>query len=180
MTRPETLVSTLYQHIVSTPLGNMMCLADDQFLYFLDFTDSADIQKKLQYVQKEAGATIVDGATAISALCQEQLSAYLAGNLHAFTIPLKLIGTEFQKQAWQSLQQIPYGQTRSYQEQAIALHNPLACRAVGSANRMNHIAIIIPCHRVINKAGTIGNYNGGVKRKKWLLHHEATISNVSL
>jgi len=81
-------------------------------------------------------------------------------------------GTDFQKSVWKILQEIPYGETRSYKQQAIALGNPKAIRAVASANGHNRISIIIPCHRVIGSDGSLTGYGGGLHRKKWLLDFE--------
>jgi len=83
-----------------------------------------------------------------------------------------LAGTDFQKSVWVALQQIPYGETRSYKQQSIALGNEKAIRAVAGANGENGIAVIIPCHRVIGENGSLIGYGGGLQRKKWLLEHE--------
>jgi methylated-DNA-[protein]-cysteine S-methyltransferase len=101
-----------------------------------------------------------------------QLQEYFEGKRKKFDLPLEFSGTEFQKQAWRELMNIPYGQTISYQEQATKLGNPKAIRAVGSANGKNEINIIIPCHRVIGKNGKLVGYGGGLSRKEWLVGHE--------
>lgn len=105
---------------------------------------------------------------------EKQLHAYFAGTLHHFHLPLHLIGTPFQKTAWQALLKIPYGQTRSYSQQATLCGKPTATRAIGTANSRNPISIIIPCHRVIGKNGTLTGYGGGLERKHYLLQHEQT------
>ena len=89
-----------------------------------------------------------------------------------FKTPIHLIGSAFQKLVWNTLIRITYGKTKSYREQAIAISNPLAQRAVANANGANKIAIVIPCHRIINSNGDIGGYGGGSVRKKWLIQHE--------
>ncbi len=101
-----------------------------------------------------------------------QLQEYFGGKRKKFDLPLELSGSEFQKQAWRELMNIPYGQTISYQEQATKIRNPKAIRAVGSANGKNKINIIIPCHRVIGKNGKLVGYGGGLSRKEWLIGHE--------
>ncbi len=101
-----------------------------------------------------------------------QLTAYFAGEITAFDLPLRLKGTAFQLSVWQQLLQIPYGETRSYANIARAIGNAGAMRAVGAANGANPIAIIVPCHRVIASNGTLGGYSGGLWRKAWLLRHE--------
>lgn len=105
--------------------------------------------------------------------CIEQLKEYFAGKRKTFDVKLDINqGTEFQQEAWKALLAIPYGETRSYQDQAIAMKNPKAVRAVGGANHRNPISIIIPCHRVIGKNGKLTGYGGGLFRKEYLLDLE--------
>ena len=101
-----------------------------------------------------------------------QLKAYFAGELKVFDVPLALNGTPFQKQVWQALMEIPYGQTCSYKDIAIKIGNPKAVRAVGMANNKNKIPIIIPCHRVIGASGKLVGYAGGLSVKQQLLDLE--------
>lgn len=101
-----------------------------------------------------------------------QLSEYFAGQRQQFHLPLQLQGTEFQKQVWNQLMEIPYGKTISYAELAQAIGNPKACRAVGSANGKNPIAIIVPCHRVIASDKSLGGYAYGLAVKQHLLKLE--------
>ncbi len=109
----------------------------------------------------------------------DQLSQYLAGQRKQFDLPLAPQGTHFQKQVWQELCAIPYGQVRCYQDIARAIGNPKAARAVGMANHRNPIAIIIPCHRVIGKNGTLVGYAGGLAMKEKLLRLEKGTMSVS-
>lgn len=102
----------------------------------------------------------------------EQLAEYFSGKRKEFDLPLKQEGTTFQQKAWQYLTSIPYGETVSYKEQAIAIGSPKACRAVGSTNGKNKIAIIIPCHRVVNKQKGLGGYAYGLEIKQFLLELE--------
>jgi methylated-DNA-[protein]-cysteine S-methyltransferase len=104
--------------------------------------------------------------------CCRQLYEYFVGNRKEFSLTLHLKGTSFQKSVWNQLMKIPYGKTVSYKDIATAIRNEKACRAVGSANGRNNIAIIIPCHRVIAHDGTLGGYGGGLWKKEWLLDHE--------
>jgi AraC family transcriptional regulator of adaptative response/methylated-DNA-[protein]-cysteine methyltransferase len=94
--------------------------------------------------------------------------------LRAFSVPLVCPGTAFQRRVWEQLLAIPYGQTRSYEQLAVAVGHPKAVRAVGRANGLNRIAILIPCHRVVNKNGELGGYGGGLRRKQVLLDLEHT------
>jgi methylated-DNA-[protein]-cysteine S-methyltransferase len=111
---------------------------------------------------------------------RSQLDEYFAGKRKRFEIPLLTQGTEFQKQVWEELQNIPYGKTISYAQLAQAVDRPKACRAVGSANGRNRIAIIIPCHRVIASDGTLGGYAYGLEIKKKLLDLENKICDKEL
>jgi len=103
---------------------------------------------------------------------RRELEQYFAGKLRDFTVPLDLRGTEFQLRCWRALLKIPYGETRSYGEQARAIGQPQAFRAVGMANHDNPIAIVVPCHRVINAGGKLGGYGGGLDLKQRLLDLE--------
>ena len=107
----------------------------------------------------------------------EEIAAYFKGKLHSFNTPLELLGTPFQQEAWKALLRIPYGATKSYQDQATSMTRPSAVRAVANANGTNKLALIVPCHRIISHNGTLGGYGGGLERKKWLLHHELTYKN---
>jgi methylated-DNA-[protein]-cysteine S-methyltransferase len=107
-----------------------------------------------------------------------QLKAYFDGKLRRFDLPLDLGGTGFQRRVWEQLVQIPYGETRTYAQVAVAIRQPSAIRAVGSANGQNPVAIIVPCHRVIRTGGGLGGYGGGLDAKRALLALEQSFSAV--
>lgn len=98
-----------------------------------------------------------------------ELDEYFAGQRRVFDLPISLHGTPFQLRVWAALQQIPYGETRSYAQVAAMAGNPKACRAVGMANHRNPVSILVPCHRVINADGGLGGYGGGLEVKRFLL-----------
>lgn len=102
----------------------------------------------------------------------KQLREFLSGKRKEFDLPLAPHGTEFQKNVWNALQKVPYGETRSYKQIAEMIDNPEACRAVGGANNRNPIAIIIPCHRIIGVNGKLVGYAGGIDKKQKLLEIE--------
>ncbi len=104
-----------------------------------------------------------------------QLDEYFRGERIKFDLDLRLCGTDFQQRAWRALQQIPFGKTRNYQEQAKKAGNSKAMRAVGAANGKNRIPIVVPCHRVIGKDGSLTGFGGGVAAKAWLLGHEQRV-----
>ena len=108
---------------------------------------------------------------------QKQLKLYFEGNLLEFDLKLDPQGTDFQKRVWRELTNIPFGKNASYMDMAVKLGDPKVIRAAASANGKNPIAIIIPCHRVIGKDGSLTGYAGGLHRKKWLLDHENKLAN---
>lgn len=109
-----------------------------------------------------------------------QIREYLEGNRTEFTIPIAMEGTCFQRQVWKALQTISYGETKTYQQIAEQIGKPKACRAVGMANHVNPISIIVPCHRVIGKNGKLVGYGGGLEIKKQLLDLEANRKDKSI
>lgn len=117
----------------------------------------------------------VVGTTPLIEEAVRQVSEYFVGDRHTFEVPVEFGGTDFQREVWQQLQSIPYGQVVSYQDVADALERPGAVRAVGAANGQNPIAIVVPCHRVIGSNGDLTGYGGGVWRKEWLLKHEGAL-----
>lgn len=110
----------------------------------------------------------------------EELTAYFAGGLRVFTVPVDLMGTDFQQAVWRRLMEIPMGERAAYGKIAEELGRPGAARAVGLANHDNKIAIIIPCHRVVGADGSMTGYAGGIVRKQWLLEHEARVTGTAL
>ncbi len=120
---------------------------------------------------------VVPGTNRYIEQTERELSEYFAGERREFTVPLAPMGTPFQRAVWDQLVSIPYGETRSYEDLARAVKkSPSACRAVGQANGRNRIVILIPCHRVVNKDGSLGGYGGGLWRKKFLLALEQRTS----
>lgn len=107
---------------------------------------------------------------------ERQLRAYFAGELRDFRLPLDFQGTDFQKRVWRMLVTIPYGETRSYSQIALAIGSPQAVRAVGAANGANPIPIVVPCHRVIGAGGKLVGYGGGLPLKKRLLELEGALA----
>jgi AraC family transcriptional regulator, regulatory protein of adaptative response / methylated-DNA-[protein]-cysteine methyltransferase len=157
---------------LDTPLGPMVAIADDKALYLLEFVDRRGLEREVERLRKKVKAAIIPGTTSPIHSIENELEQYFSGKLTAFKTPLHLLGSDFQKTVWQQLLQIPYGKTKSYAELAKTINKPTAFRAVANANGANQLAIIIPCHRVINTSGNLGGYGGGIARKKWLLGHE--------
>lgn len=129
----------------------------------------------LLFVDPGAAAPAPPGARSDAAPFADvigQLEEYFAGLRQDFDLPLAPAGSEFQRSAWRALQDIPYGETRTYAQQALAIGRPSAVRAVGAANGRNPISIVVPCHRVVGSGGALTGYGGGLDRKRWLLDHE--------
>ena len=155
-----------------TPLGPMLAGATDEGICLLEFTDRRMLETQIARLKKYLKAETVPGNSPFFNILDEQLKQYFEGKRKDFDLPLVLPGTEFQQQVWRVLQNIPFGKTHSYRQQAEALGNPAAVRAVAKANGDNRISIVIPCHRVIGSDGKLTGYGGGLWRKEWLLAHE--------
>ena len=148
--------------VVDSPVGKLRLSASQKGLIAIDV--------KATYSKL---ATKPDGrAQEILAETRKQLTQYFAGDRKQFDIPLDLRGTPFQVKAWKTLTRIPFGKTISYAEQAKAMRNGKAFRAVGSANGKNPIPIVVPCHRVIASDGGLGGYSLGLKMKRQLMKLE--------
>lgn len=158
---------TIYCTTLETPLGPMVAAATGQGLCLLEFAPEAG--EPLARLRRFFSGPMVESLHPHLETVREELARYFSGRLREFTVPLVYPGTPFQCLVWSELLRIPYGQTRSYQEIAAAVGRPGAVRAVGLANGQNRIAIIIPCHRVIQKNGQLGGYGGGPERKRYLL-----------
>jgi AraC family transcriptional regulator of adaptative response/methylated-DNA-[protein]-cysteine methyltransferase len=155
-----------------SPLGPLIAGATAQGICLLEFTDRRMLETQFKTVQRLFRLPAVPGTNEHLQRLQIELAEYFAGSRQHFTVPLIYPGTPFQQRVWSELLKIPYGQTRSYQELAAVVGSPQAVRAVGRANGQNRIAILIPCHRVINKNGALCGYGGGLARKKYLLELE--------
>ncbi len=155
-----------------TPIGPMITCSIEEKICLLEFTDRKMLETEFKDVSKRLNASILPGESKVITKLKSQLHEYFDGKRKIFSIPLQPLGTDFQKSVWEELQRIPYGNTRSYKQQASALNNLRAIRAVAQANGMNKISILIPCHRVIGEDGHLTGYGGGLWRKKWLLNLE--------
>ncbi|AYV30715.1 methylated-DNA--[protein]-cysteine S-methyltransferase [Streptomyces sp. CJ_13] len=156
------------QHtVVDSPYGPLTLVASDGVLSGLYMTG-----QRHRPAEESFGERVAAGEEPFPAVVA-QLTAYFAGELTEFTVPVRLEGTEFQRSVWEQLVRIPYGETWSYGELAARLGKPNASRAVGLANGKNPVGIIVPCHRVIGASGGMTGYGGGVDRKVRLLDFEA-------
>ena len=145
----------LHRLELPTPLGPLTLVEEEEALIAVDFRP----------VHPDAPLA----ETPLLKQAARELQAYFAGRLKAFDLPLRPAGTDFYRQVWQQEALIPYGEVRTYQQVAEAVGHPRACRAVGTANRRNPISILIPCHRIVAKSGSLAGYAGGIDKKIYLL-----------
>ncbi|HZG17151.1 MAG TPA: trifunctional transcriptional activator/DNA repair protein Ada/methylated-DNA--[protein]-cysteine S-methyltransferase [Candidatus Bathyarchaeia archaeon] len=164
---------------LDTRLGPMIAIADEEALYLLEFIDRRGLEREIERLRKKTKSAIIPGSTPPIRSIESELADYFEGKLMDFRTPLRLLGSPFQNKVWEQLQEIPPGRTASYAEIAIAIGKPSAQRAVARANGTNQLAIVIPCHRVINSNGDLGGYGGGLSRKHWLLGHEKSMGEIT-
>jgi O-6-methylguanine DNA methyltransferase len=156
---------------MDSPVGPLVLGARQHTLCLLHFADREQLDADLQRARKTYGGNDA-AARDLLATLRAELTAYFAGTLREFSVPVAPGGSSFQQQVWGALCEIPYGQTRSYLDIALRVGDAGATRAVGAANGANPIAIVIPCHRVVNANGDLGGYGGGLWRKRILLDLE--------
>jgi AraC family transcriptional regulator of adaptative response/methylated-DNA-[protein]-cysteine methyltransferase len=164
---------------MDTPLGKMKAGATDEGICMFEFEHRTMFDSIVKRIETNSGEETTEGDHFHFKQLAKQINEYFEGTRLEFDLPLHLLGTPFQKRVWEGLLKIPYGEIRSYKQQAIFLGDLKAIRAVAGANGENGIAIIIPCHRVIGSNGSLTGYGGGLSRKKWLLEHEQKFSGKS-
>lgn len=163
---------------IETPLGWMVACAIEEGICLLEFADGKHLE--MEALAQQFKATVIQCDSPYFEQLDRELKEYFRGTRQIFELPLVTPGTDFQNEVWAALCQIPYGQTRSYKQQAAAMNKPESIRAIASANGRNRIAILIPCHRVIGTDGTLTGYAGGLWRKKYLLELEQKALNGTL
>jgi AraC family transcriptional regulator of adaptative response/methylated-DNA-[protein]-cysteine methyltransferase len=157
---------------IESPMGPLVTAATDKGICLLEFSDRRMLDAQFATLRKLFKSPIVPGENKHIVQLRKELQRYFDGSLKDFTVPLIYPGSPFQQKVWNQLLKIPYGRTESYEGMAEKIGSPKAQRAVGHANGLNRIAIIIPCHRVVNKNGNLGGYGGGLWRKQRLLELE--------
>ena len=165
--------NNIFIKIINTPLGEMIAGATVDGLCLLEFIDRPALAKEKLDLIRLLNANFIEKSTAIIDDTERQVQEYFMGARRQFEIKINAPGSEFQQKIWSILQTIPFAETRSYKDQALALGNLNAIRAVAKANGENRISIVIPCHRVIGSNGDLIGYGGGIWRKKKLLELEA-------
>ncbi len=173
-------MTVLYSQTITTPLGQMLIAASTRGVCLAEFAGTPRMERESRDLERLFQARTEPGGNEHTAQAAQELSAYFRGERQRFTVALDTPGTDFQRQVWAALRNIPYGTTSHYQALAAAIGKPAAVRAVAAANGANRVAILIPCHRVIGKHGALIGYGGGLPRKAWLLAHERGGRNHSL
>jgi AraC family transcriptional regulator of adaptative response/methylated-DNA-[protein]-cysteine methyltransferase len=164
----------LFTTMIETPIGRFLAATNDAGLVMFEFTDRRTLEHHFEVLRRRFAAPLVPGDHAHFETLRREIAEYFAGTRRDFTVPLAPCGTAFQERVWTELRLIPYAQTISYEALAIAIGQPTAMRAVALANGSNRLAILIPCHRVIGKDGSLTGYGGGLWRKRLLLELERT------
>ena len=159
---------------IDTPIGPMIAGATDRGLCLLEFTDRRMLEHQIVTLRKRFKTALAPGEHRYLTQTAKELDEYFRGERQRFDVPIDAPGSPFEERVWRALLQIPFGETRSYEDIARAVGSPKGVRAVGRANGLNRVAIVIPCHRVVNKSGELGGYGGGLWRKRRLLHLEQT------
>ncbi len=174
--RYTPFMARLLHQSFSSPLGPLTAMVLDdagrEALCMLEFGSTGRVSRERGELARHFACEPHAGRAGLHDEVERQLSAYFAGDLSEFTLPLETPGTEFQQRVWNALLDIPLGQTCSYGELATRIDSPGGQRAVGAANGANRLAIVVPCHRVIESTGKLRGYGGGLERKQWLLAHE--------
>jgi len=177
---------TLGFELIDSPVGRLLVGANATALHLLEFTDPQNERTRMEAAQRRfaaaagspSGGPSRDGSASgagagLLARVRQQLAEYFAAQRKAFDLPLRYSGSPFQERVWAGLLTIGYGETLSYLDLARRLGDEKSLRAVGQANGQNPIAIVIPCHRVINAGGDLGGFGGGSARKRFLLDLES-------
>jgi AraC family transcriptional regulator of adaptative response/methylated-DNA-[protein]-cysteine methyltransferase len=160
--------------LMESPMGAMLAGGSEVGLCLLEFADRRMLETNLERLHRRMGCALVPGEIPVLAQLRSELAEYFSGDRRDFDVPLEPCGTAFQQKVWTELRRIPHGETISYDELARRIGQPTAQRAVARANGMNRICILIPCHRVIGKDGSLTGYGGGLWRKRLLLELERT------
>jgi O-6-methylguanine DNA methyltransferase len=172
-------METVHIAQVATPIGKLRVASTEKGVAYVELPKAAGCGFRGWLHHQVPGASCVESSERNRAAI-DQILEYLNGERTEFDLPLDLRGTEFQRQVWEALREIPFGECRSYRDIAVAVGRPRAVRAVGAANGSNPVSLIVPCHRVINSDGKLGGYGGGLPLKARLLAMESRAGGDSL
>ena len=166
----HTAPSLLLVERLATPIGALLLTHDGQALWNIAFEDRKE--RRAAELARHAPDAAIRSQRRRSPFARA-LERYFAGDVFAIDhLPVAGIGTPFQRKAWNALRRVKAGTTRSYGEQSTRIGHPGAARAVGRANGLNPVSIVVPCHRLVGSDGALVHYGGGLERKRWLIDHE--------
>lgn len=165
----------IYTTLIKTPVGTLIAGATDAGICLLDFPYRKMMETLKTRISAALAAEFTEGEHPHHTTLRQELNEYFSGQRQSFTVPLQPAGSPFQQQVWSALQEIPFGEIRSYKAQSITLQNEGAIRAIAKANGDNALMLLIPCHRVIGEDGSLTGYAGGLAAKRWLLDHERRV-----
>ena len=160
---------------LASPVGALLIVVSEAGVQRVDFLDDSKIvhcSDGMRSVVVQSTSKQFTGKHPLLCETVVQLVEYFEGNREKFSLPIDVAGTDFQRQAWLALADVPFGETATYKQQAERIGRPKAVRAVGVANSKNPVAIVLPCHRIIGSDGSLTGYAGGLDKKQWLLRHE--------
>ena len=160
--------------MIDTPLGPMLAAVSNEAVCQLEFADRRGLERSYATMKARFGLPVVPGGNDVLDQLRAELAEYFAGKRRKFTVAIDMRGTDFQQRTWSELRRIPFADTANYEEVAGRIGSPKSVRAVALANGTNRIYILVPCHRVIAKDGSLSGYGGGVWRKRLLLELEKT------
>ena len=158
-----------------SPVGELIVGASSRGCCLVEYVERGGLEKIKSWTRRRYKLETVERKNALLDKMEEELRSYFSGSLRSFSFPLDLQGTVFEQSVWQELLAIPYGQRKTYMDLAKRVNKPKAFRAVGRANGSNPLAIVVPCHRVVQTGGGMGGYGGGIWRKEFLLDLEMQV-----
>ncbi|MGF1671610.1 MAG: methylated-DNA--[protein]-cysteine S-methyltransferase [Balneolaceae bacterium] len=171
--------STLYVSRIETKLGSMVAGVTEQAVLFLEFQKGNLVERKLELLHQNITLDIQINRKGLHDEIQQQMDEYFSGMRTDFDLPLQTVGTKFQSKVWNLLLTVPAGQTISYTDAAGYLSEYYTAEDVASSASSNHIMLLVPCHRLVGKDGSLVGYSGGLDRKKRLLEHEKDLTGIS-
>jgi AraC family transcriptional regulator of adaptative response/methylated-DNA-[protein]-cysteine methyltransferase len=167
----------LRYRIVDSPIGPLVVGVTDTGCCLVEYVDRGGLQSIRDRIERRYRGSLLAASGGLLTQACDELAGYFAGRRQAFGFPLDLAGTPFERAVWAALRSIPYGRTATYGEIARSVGRPHAARAVGCANGRNPLAIVVPCHRVVQQDGGLRGYGGGLRRKRFLLDLEARVTD---
>ena len=173
---PKIMQTKIFLSRIETKIGSLVAGVTDDAVIFLEFQRGTRVQRKLEQLHENFTIELQIKKRELHEEIQFQVNEYFDGNRVEFDLPMRTVGTKFQNKVWELLMTVPAGQTVSYSDTAEFLGHYYSAEDVASAANANHIMLLVPCHRLVGKDGSLVGYSGGIDRKRWLLEHERKVS----